>query len=97
MGIHDVESFLDALATESNKPVSDALRTMRYVMQVEDSNYTKTSKGAFTVYRISTAEPADQIIYVLINGREAIYEIAGHITDGDFNALLSGLALSSVH
>jgi len=97
LDIHDAESFFDNLARDSDKPASVALKAMRHVMQIDDSVYTKTTKGVFTAYRLNSRDPAGQVIYVLIDGREAIYEIAGSISDADFTALLSGMTISSVH
>ncbi len=97
MDIHDAESFFDALARIPDEADSEALKTMRQTMQIDDSVYSKTSNGRFVVYRLTAKQPAGQVVYILVDGQEMIYEMAGHISDSDFNALLSGMALSSVH
>jgi hypothetical protein len=97
LGIHDAESFFDALATSPDVLQSEPLKVMRSVMQINNANCTKTSNEIFTVYRVKSNQEAGQMLYVLIDGQDTVYQISGDILDADYIALLSGMALSTVH
>jgi hypothetical protein len=97
LNIHDAESFFDSLAVSPGVPVSEPLKVLRDAFSVEGTEYSKSAKGEFTVYRASSQEyPAASTIYILIDGDKTIYQISGVISDTDYAALLSGLARASV-
>jgi hypothetical protein len=95
--IRDAESFFGSLFVAPGAPLSEPLRIMRDVSSIDDVAYTKSAKGVFTVYRIASRYPAANRLYILIDGEKSIYELMGHISDADYEALLSGMALSCVH
>jgi hypothetical protein len=97
LDIHDAESFFDSLAVSPGEPVQEPLKIMRDAFSVEGTEYSKSAKGEFTVYRaIPHKNPAVSTIYILIDGNKTIYQVTGDISDADYAALLSGLARASV-
>ncbi len=98
LDIHDAESFFDSLAVVPGEPVSEPVRFMREAYSVNDAEYTKSAKGPFTVYRAAAYKyPVASKLYILIEGDKDIYQVSGHISDSEYEALLSGLTRASVH
>ena len=97
LDIHDAESFFDSLAVSPGTSVSEPLKIMRDAFQVKDAKYTKSVKGEFAVYRIVSRRPGADMLYILIDGNETVYELTGNISDDDYKALLSGMSISKLH
>jgi len=97
LDIHDAEGFFDSLAASPSKPELENLKFMREAFSVEGTEYTKSVKGEFTVYRAASHKhPVASTIYILIDGDKTVYQLSGDISDADYAALLSGLARASV-
>jgi hypothetical protein len=91
--IDSVESFFDSLALPLTTKNQEIFHSVLGTEQTVD--YYKTSKGPLVAYRNITREPNLQNVIILLEGSDTVYEIAGAISDKEYEYLLSGLTVSN--
>ncbi len=85
------EDFFDRLG--ESLPADKALSAMRNVLLKDAVRYTKAKQGKVAAFRIYSARPNDERVYIVVDGYERIIQIAGHLTDELYREFLARLTV----